>query len=50
MKKIDPNKLLKGTFWFGAIADTFVAINWFLIATGYNLPNILTGHTGKGMD
>lgn len=50
MKKIDSYRVLKGTFWFGTIADTIVAINWFLIATGYSLPNILTGHTGTGMD
>jgi hypothetical protein len=50
VKKLDSYKILKGTFWFGAIADTIVALNWFLIATGYVLPNILTGHTGSGMD
>ena len=50
MRKIDPEKLLKNTFWFGAIADTIVSINWFLIAMGYNMPNILIGHTGIGMD
>ncbi|MCU7843342.1 MAG: hypothetical protein KZQ93_05835 [Candidatus Thiodiazotropha sp. (ex Monitilora ramsayi)] len=42
--------LLKLSFLIGAIADTAVAANWFLIASGANIPNIMCGLVGTGED
>ncbi len=42
--------LLKLSFIIGTIADGLVAINWFLIASGVNIPNLLCGLKGSGMD
>lgn len=40
--------LLRWSFMIGTIADSLVALNWFLIAGGYAIPNYLNGHTGTG--
>jgi len=42
--------MLKYMFIFGAILDGLVAVSWFLIASGFQIPNILNGHTGTGTD
>jgi len=36
-------QFLKLSFLIGAIADAFVAINWFLIASGVSIPNVMCG-------
>ena len=43
-------QLLKLSFVIGTIADAIVAANWFLIASGAEIPNVLTGLTGVGAD
>jgi hypothetical protein len=48
--KTNPNTFLKFAFIYGAILDWLVAISWFLIAFGLNIPNLLTGYTGTGSD
>lgn len=40
--------LLKLSFLIGAIADAVVAINWFLIAKGAAIPNMMCGLLGAG--
>ena len=37
-------------FTIGAIVDGTIAISWFLIAAGLDIPNILNGYTGAGTD
>lgn len=37
---------LKLSFIAGVIADFVVAINWLLIALGYNIPNLMVGVVG----
>ena len=44
------NTMLKLAFIFGAIVDCAIAISWFLIASGWQIPNILNGHTGTSQD
>jgi hypothetical protein len=39
-------QLLKLSFLIGTIADSAVAINWFLIASGAEIPNIMCGLSG----
>ncbi len=41
---------LKLSFLIGTIADAIVALNWYMIAFGINIPNYLNGHTGAGPD
>jgi hypothetical protein len=36
-------QFLKLSFLIGAIADSLVAINWFLIASGTAIPNVMCG-------
>ncbi len=43
-------RLLKLSFVIGSVADAIVAVNWFLIASGAEIPNLLTGLTGAGAD
>lgn len=50
MKKISSETMLKSVFWLGAVVDGVLAIMWFLIASGYNLPNLLSGYVGSGVD
>lgn len=42
--------ILKFMFIIGAIVDGGIAISWFLIASGWEIPNILNGHIGAGRD
>jgi len=48
--KFSSNQLLKLMFIIGAIVDGAIAISWFLIASGLEIPNILNGHVGTGSD
>jgi hypothetical protein len=41
-------QLLKLSFLIGAIADAIVATNWFLIASGTGIPNMMCGLLGTG--
>jgi hypothetical protein len=43
-------QLLKLSFLIGAIADAVVAINWFLIAKGVEIPNLMCGLMGTGAE
>lgn len=45
MKKHQKLQLL---FILGAIIDGMISVSWFLIASGWNIPNILNGYTGDG--
>ena len=44
------NSMLKFMFIPGAIVDGTVALSWFLIASGWKIPNILKGYIGTGSD
>lgn len=44
------NSLLKFTFIIGAVVDSGIAVSWFLIASGLEIPNILNGYIGTGQD
>lgn len=48
--KLKENFVLKSTFILGAVIDCGIAISWFLIAAGWQIPNILNGYTGSGAD
>ena len=43
-------RLLKLSFMIGVIADWTLAVNWFLIASGVQMPNLLSGMVGEGAD
>lgn len=45
---MDIQKTLKILFVVGSIIDGMIAISWFLIASGWNIPNILNGYVGDG--
>lgn len=47
-----PNAIatLRFMFLVGAAVDGVIAVTWFLIASGTELPNILNGYTGGGPD
>ncbi len=42
------NSILKYVFILGAIVDGAIATSWFLIASGWRIPNILNGYIGTG--
>jgi len=42
--------ILKFMFIIGAVVDGGIAISWFLIASGWKIPNILNGYIGTGFD
>ncbi len=44
------NSMLKFVFILGAVVDGAIALSWFLIASGWKIPNILNGYTGTGAD
>jgi hypothetical protein len=44
------NSMLKSTFILGAVIDGAIAVSWFLIASGWEIPNILNGYIGTGPD
>jgi hypothetical protein len=48
--KIKVNSLLKFMFILGAVIDGAIAVSWFLIASGWEIPNILNGYIGTGPD
>lgn len=50
MKRINSESMLKSVCWLGAVVDGVLAIMWLLIAAGYNLPNLLSGYVGHGVD
>jgi hypothetical protein len=47
---MQPNKILKIMFILGAVVDGAIALSWFLIASGWEIPNILNGYIGTGQD
>jgi hypothetical protein len=47
---MQPNKILKIMFILGATVDGAIALSWFLIASGWEIPNILNGYIGTGQD
>lgn len=42
--------VLRFMFIIGAVVDGGIAISWFLIASGWEIPNILNGYIGTGLD
>ena len=44
------NSILKFMFIIGAVVDGGIAVSWFLIASGWKIPNILNGYIGAGQD
>jgi len=44
------NSVLKFMFILGAVVDGAIAASWFLIASGWEIPNILNGYIGAGAD
>jgi hypothetical protein len=50
MKKLNSKSMLTVVCWLGAVVDGILAIMWFLIASGYNVPNLLNGYAGSGVD
>ena len=43
-------QLLKLSFLIGAVADGLVSLNWFLIASGAEIPNLMCGLVGTGVE
>ena len=39
---------LQASFLVGVAADAVAAVNWFLIAGGFAIPNLLSGFVGEG--
>lgn len=50
MTAMKANSILKLMFIIGAVVDGGIAISWFLIASGWEIPNILNGYIGTGSD
>ena len=44
------NSILKFMFVLGAVVDAGIAVSWLLIASGWQIPNILNGYVGAGQD
>ena len=44
------SSILKFMFIVGAVVDGAIAVSWFLIASGWKIPNILNGYIGTGSD
>ena len=44
------DSIIKNMFILGAIIDGAISASWFLIAAGWEIPNILNGYTGSGTD
>jgi len=42
--------ILRFMFIIGAVVDGGIATSWFLIASGWGIPNILNGYIGTGPD
>ena len=43
-------QLLKWSFLIGTVADAIVSANWFLIAVGVEIPNMMCGLLGTGAE
>jgi len=43
-------QFLRLSFLIGGVADALVAVNWFLIASGVAIPNLLSGFVSTGED
>jgi hypothetical protein len=43
-------QLLKLSFLIGAVADGVVSVNWFLIASGAEIPNLMCGLVDTGVE
>ena len=43
-------QLLKLSFLIGAVADALVSLNWFLIASGAEIPNLMCGLVDSGVE
>lgn len=43
-------QLLRLSFLIGVVADSVVAVNWFLIASGAEIPNMMCGLLGVGVE
>ena len=41
---------LKLSFFIGAVADSVVGVNWFLITIGYEVPNLISEYAGSRAD
>jgi len=48
--KMKTNSILRCMFILGAIIDGAISTSWFMIASGWEIPNILNGYTGSGPD
>ena len=48
--KISSVSALRLMFVLGAVVDGAIAVSWFLIASGLEIPNILNGYVGAGRD
>lgn len=48
--KLKTNAMPRLMFILGAAVDGGIALSWFMIASGWKIPNILNGHTGTGQD
>jgi hypothetical protein len=46
----NPTTILRLMFILGASVDGAIAVSWFLIASGLQVPNILNGYMGTGPD
>ena len=42
------NTILKFMFILGAVVDSAISASWLLIASGWDIPNILNGYIGAG--
>ncbi len=45
--KMKANSILKFMFILGAIVDGAITASWFLIASGWKIPNIVNDHRLK---
>ena len=48
--KLNASSILKFMFIVGAVVDGVIAVTWFLIASGIEMPNLLNGYKGAGFD
>jgi len=42
--------IIKNVYILGALIDGAISASWFLIAAGWEIPNILNGYNGSGQD
>lgn len=48
--KMKADSIIKNMFILGALIDGAISASWFLIAAGWEIPNILNGYIGIGYD